>query len=238
MKIGLLIIATGKYKSFVQPLLESAKKHFMKGHQVIAYVFCDEILKEFTPVVCVQTIIEPYRFPFASLYRYEIFDKYRDMLLQNDYLFYCDADMRFVADIGDEILPDITGLTAIQHPGFYKGGWGSQNTHVKSTAYIPASRRRRYYCGGFQGGTAVEYLKMASVLKNNIQKDLLTATNINFTDNSGVLADYHDETHYNWYMSYRRPKVLTPSYCYPESWDLPFEKKLLALNKNHTEIRS
>ena len=32
--------------------------------------------------------------------------------------------------------------------------------------------------------------------------------------------------------------ILDPSYCYPESWDLPFPKRLLALDKHHEEIRA
>jgi len=37
--------------------------------------------------------------------------------------------------------------------------------------------------------------------------------------------------------TFNQPKFLDPSYCYPESWNLPYEKKLLALDKNHQEIR-
>jgi hypothetical protein len=38
---------------------------------------------------------------------------------------------------------------------------------------------------------------------------------------------------------FTRPTLeLTPSYCYPESWDMPFDKKLLALDKDHEEYRN
>jgi len=43
----------------------------------------------------------------------------------------------------------------------------------------------------------------------------------------------------NRYFHEKTPTVqLSPSYCYPESWSLPFDKKLLALNKNHNQIRN
>jgi histo-blood group ABO system transferase len=50
---------------------------------------------------------------------------------------------------------------------------------------------------------------------------------------------WHDESHFNRYMIDNPPtKILTPSYCYGESMNIPFPKKLLALNKNHSEFRS
>ena len=38
-KIGLLVIATGKYDMFVPPLFKSVKKHFMNNHDVTVFVF-------------------------------------------------------------------------------------------------------------------------------------------------------------------------------------------------------
>jgi len=32
-------------------------------------------------------------------------------------------------------------------------------------------------------------------------------------------------------------KILTPEYCYPEEEKLPFEKKILALRKDHKAMR-
>jgi len=53
-----------------------------------------------------------------------------------------------------------------------------------------------------------------------------------------LIAVWHDESHYNRYLIDTPPThILSPSYCYPESWRLPFEKKLLALDKNHREMR-
>ena len=35
------MIATGKYIDFIAPLIASARKYFLKGHQVTFYVFTD-----------------------------------------------------------------------------------------------------------------------------------------------------------------------------------------------------
>jgi hypothetical protein len=32
--------------------------------------------------------------------------------------------------------------------------------------------------------------------------------------------------------------MLDPRYCYPESWDLPFVKILVALDKDHAAMRA
>ena len=49
----------------------------------------------------------------------------------------------------------------------------------------------------------------------------------------------HDESQINRYVYDHPPDlVLTPSYCYPEGWDLPFTPRILALNKDHDIIRS
>ncbi len=40
-KVGLLVIATGKYKVFLSQLIESAKKLFLKNHNIHFYIFTD-----------------------------------------------------------------------------------------------------------------------------------------------------------------------------------------------------
>jgi hypothetical protein len=41
-----------------------------------------------------------------------------------------------------------------------------------------------------------------------------------------------------YFIDNQPTKILDPSYCYPESWNIPFNKKLLALDKNHSDVRS
>ena len=68
---------------------------------------------------------------------------------------------------------------------------------------------------------------MSKTIKERVDKDL----------EKDVIAIWHDESQMNRYFIDNIPKLLNPSYCYPESWNIPFEKKLLALDKNHSEIR-
>lgn len=238
-KVGIILISTRKYDIFLQPLIDSMEEFFLKGEPYDIYLFTDkpEVKLESTRGIIHRRAIPSYAFPFATLYRYKTMVKNIDVFTSR-YLFYLDVDMRLVSEVGDEMLG--SGLTVVQHPGYFNGGWGSRKTHPSSISYLPPSMWHDYYCGGTQGGTTEEYLEMAKILNEAIDIDMDTAQHMGYTKNDGILAEWHDESFYNWYIkTHAGPlHILTPSYCYPESWNIPFEKKILALDKNHKEIRS
>ncbi len=62
------------------------------------------------------------------------------------------------------------------------------------------------------------------MLSKNIEQDLSV----------GVIARWHDESHWNWYLNTNpnMVKIISPSYLYPEGFDLPFEPKILIRGKN------
>jgi len=227
MKIGLLVIATNKYIKFVYPLWESVKRHFMTKtpHEVTMFVFTDQ------PDVPPGTVRIPHEhkpWPAPTLMRYHAFLENQDKLKDQDYLFYCDADMLFVDDVGEEILGEVV---ATIHPGFYNKPREqfSYETRPQSQAYMPPGCGTQYFAGGFNGGRATRYLGMAKELAGWIDRD----------KKNGIIAVWHDESHWNKWLAGNPPTVkLSPSYCYPESWALPFPKKLLALDKDHAEMRS
>ena len=227
MKIGLLVIATGKYTQFIPPLFKSVQKHFMNGHEVNIFVFTDGKIPENNIIKRVEQ--KHLGWPNATLKRYHVFDKNKDTLSKMDYLFYCDADMKFIADVGDEILPEKSsnGLVGTEHPGFHGGRRGTYETRKESTAYVSPNEGVTYCAGGFNGGTSKAFLRMSKTIKERVDKDL----------EKDVIAVWHDESQMNRYFIDNVPKVLNPGYCYPESWNIPFDKKLLALDKNHSEIR-
>ena len=224
MKIGLLLIATGKYDRFILPLLKSSKKHFFKNEEVHYFLFTDtKKWKESEYLHIIPKMHEPY--PAPTLKRYETFINHKEELQKMDYLFYCDIDMLFVDDINEEILGD---RVATLHP-LYVNSRGTPETRMNSKAGIAPHEKMSYFAGGFNGGSSEAFLKMSEVLSNNIKEDL----------NNGIVAIWHDESHMNRYFIDNPPtKILSPSYCYPESWNLPYKKILLALDKNHAEVRS
>lgn len=221
-KVGLLIVATGQYIQFVEPLVNSAEKYFCVNHEVRYFVFTDA--KDFNHSKV--TIIEHKRlgWPLDTLQRFNVYSHNKDNYKDMDYLFAVDADMLFVAPVGDEILSDRVGT---QHPGFV-GRRGTYETRSSSKAYIGSHEGKMYFAGGFNGGSCNEFLKMAKTITENINEDM----------EKNIIAIWHDESHLNRYFVDNPPTcILNPSYCYPESWNLPYPKKLLALDKNHAKLR-
>ncbi len=225
-KVGLLVVATGRYIQFVEPLLASADKHFLPEQEVTYVIFTDQ------PVTFQENIqrniirVEQKRlgWPYDTMMRLAMYAQQKELLQAMDYLFACDADMLFVDTVGNEIIGE---RVATQHPGFV-GKRGTYETRKTSTAYIAPDEGSHYFAGGFNGGSSKEFLTLAETITHHIEIDL----------SNNIIAIWHDESHLNRYFIDTPPTViLNPSYCYPESWKLPYPKKLLALDKNHAEIR-
>lgn len=221
-KVGLLVVATGKYISFVRPLLDSASRHFCPGHEVTYFIFTDGEPPAYPNVI--KFYHERVGWPYDTMMRCAMYLQHAQELREMDYLFACDADMLFVDTVGSEIFAD---RVATQHPGFV-GKRGSYEDRVISTACVRRNEGEYYFAGGFYGGSAEEFLKMTRTMVANIFIDL----------DKDIIAVWHDESHLNRYFIDNPPtKILNPEYCYPESWKLPYHKRLLALDKNHSEFQ-
>ncbi len=225
MKIGLIIIATNKYIQFLKTLLESADEYFLPGQDVTYFIFTDNDIDLSSYREIVKIDIMHREWPWMTLGRYDIFKNNKEVLGKMDYLYYCDVDMKFVNIVGNEIISD---RVATQHPGFF-GKRGTPEQNISSLAFVSNNENMQYFAGGFNGGSSKEYLNMSEHIANNISIDYLR----------GIIAIWHDESHMNRYFIDNPPTlILSPSYCYGESMNIPFEKKLIALDKNHNEIRS
>lgn len=215
--ISVCVIATNKYKEFIAPLVKSIERYFLVGHEVRLFIFSDAERAALP--------IPSYKYPEATLLRYEIMTQIprKDY---GDYIFYIDVDMEIVDHVYMDILDHIV---AVQHPGYYKGGWGSTNVDSRSTAFLPRGKWGKYYAGGFQGGRTDLYYPIMEQLRDNIRKDT----------EKGIIAEWHDESHWNAYLAYNPPTtILDPSYCMPEArwkrriWGVNhLEPKILALEK-------
>lgn len=224
--IGILLIATGKYVSFLDQFIDSAEKYFMRGpnYKITYFVFTDA--KYDRPNVL--RIYQRHRkFPYPTLMRYHIFLNSRKILSKMDYLFYCDVDTRFVGPVGKEILGK---LVATRHGLFYdieRKNFTYENRE-ESRAYISSSEGKYYFCGGFNGGLAKFYLEMAQHIANSIDLDI----------KNKITAVWHDESHLNrYFVDYPPDKILHPGYCYPEGGNIPFAPFLIALDKDHASMR-
>jgi histo-blood group ABO system transferase len=162
--------------------------------------------------------------PYDTMLRFQMYFDNWQMISDQDYLYACDADMLFVGDVGDEILGE---RVATLHPAFFCKR-GTYETNPRSQACVRRNEGEHYFAGGFYGGKREAFLHILETNISNINKDL----------ERGMIAVWHDESHWNRYcIDFPPTVILSPSYCYPQSWHLPFEKKLLALDKNHAEFR-
>ena len=238
MRIGIFLISTGNYGVFLPPLIASIDKYFFIDDNIDIYLFTDKThnLVNYPRINVIRIPMEHKPFPAPTLFRYANFIKVA-YIINSDFLFYMDVDMLITAAVGKEILPDMEkdgGLTATLHPGFYNGG-GSWCEDVNSLAFTPKERQVKYYAGGFQGGETKAYLSACAEMAQNIQLD----------EKNGVMAAWHDESHFNAYLSVRTPKTLDPGYCMVEqpelrkAWGISyFTPKIIALKKNHDVMRN
>jgi glycosyltransferase involved in cell wall biosynthesis/SAM-dependent methyltransferase len=233
--VGLLIIATGKYHTFIQGLISSADRYFFNGIANVSYYIFTETprdIQSFRPIVYVPTEHRP--FPYASMNRYQYFTQNADKFGKENYLFYIDVDCLFVDHVSTEILQDLVG---VRHCGFLGGG-APFETNPASTSYVEPSKQRFYYGGGFQGGKRERYLEAAKWCYEALEKDIA----------NGIIPVWHDESILNKYFSENPPSInLSPAYHFPQNdieryrakWSpYNFQAKILLLSKDHQAVRS
>jgi hypothetical protein len=175
-------------------------------------------------------------FPEASLMRYQLICNYfKDVLPGEDVLVFSDADMLFVRDPSAIKLGTDRQPTFTLHPGFWRpalvehlkvylnsprvflidlylrlryGGIGTWETRPRSSAYIPRSARKAYFCGGFWFANRLCFLRVCEEIAHSIQVD----------QENGLMASWHDESYLNAF-ALRADKIeLDPSYCFEPSY--------------------
>jgi len=231
MKICILTIATNKYIQFVEQLYNNIEEHFLNGHEIEGIIFTEHEVEVSDNIKVSHIEHEPW--PMPTLKRYNYFMKEADHISKYDYCFYFDVDMGLVAKVGDEVLSD---LVATMHPyqSFSPKEQRTYERNPKSLACVHiGDEGEYYYAGGFNGGSTKEFLKMSEVISNRVTKEL----------EHDIIALWHDESHMNRYLIDNPPSLtLTPSYCFAEEQmgnpDYPFEPKIIALKKNHNELRN
>lgn len=228
MKIGILYLCTGRYTVFFNRFYSSCENKFLPDSVKNYLVFTDnpkqiKIRKKNIRIFSQQFL----GWPDDTLHRFHIFSKIEDLLEEMDYLFFFNANILFRKIIGHEILPtkNDNWLVGVQHPGFFNKNPMdfTYERNPVSSACIEMGKGNIYYAGGLNGGRTQEFLHLIHTLKNNIQTD----------HDNGQLAIWHDESHLNKYFIDHPPRTLDPGYLYPEGSKIPFEKRIILLNKNY-----
>ena len=226
-KIGILYICTGSYVQFWKDFYISFEKYFLNNSCIEYFVFTDaeKIYGEAGNQRIHKLFQSDLGWPDNTLFRFKMFKRIAEDLKQFDYIFFMNSNIVCTKSVTEEMfLPLKENLLVVQHPGWYgnKPYEYPYDRQKKSNAYIPRYKGDIYVCGGVNGGKTNEFLKLINELDSKIQEDY----------DKGIIAKWHDESHINKYILERNDyKVLSPSYCYPEDWDIPYETIFLLRDK-------
>jgi histo-blood group ABO system transferase len=216
MKILLNIIATNKYISFLDVICPTIGSNFFKNSEITVLVHTNselpEGLEKYNKIKFIKNPIEHENWPLTTLKRFHYFLSCEEILREHDYCFYIDADSQFIGEMEENILPEVGTIGTI-HPCLFSGN-GTPDRNPNSQAYIPYGANNRYFCGGFFGASALEFIKMSHQIMENIDQDL----------KNGVMAIWHDESHLNKWFFLNPPNLIL---------DNPF-----AIAENLTTIQS
>lgn len=210
MKIAILYVATGRYIAFWEDFYKSCEELFITDAQKTYFVFTDAeniYGQENDNVIKIHQ--EKLGWPYDTLMRFKMFLTQEEKLKEHDYIFFFNANMKFVQPVGHEVLPDEEhcGFVAGLHPGNYRRSIDEVPycRNEKSLAYIPYGQGKYYVQGCLNGGTRDAYLEFCHTCMENTQKDL----------DNGVIAEVHDESHLNKYVLDKNILVLPCNYLYP-----------------------
>lgn len=226
MKIGIITIATGKYSIYVPDLVQTCEEFFLKNYEKTYYVYTDSEISAFKGAEKVIKIEqEKLGWPYDSMLRFHMFTEFSEILLENDYIFFMNANMKIVSEVDPSILPEENscGIVATLHPGYYEKSDLPYENNTRSEFYVPLNKRNLYFQGCFNGGITSKFLEMSKILKDKMDIDM----------KNNIIPIWHDETAMNWYLVEKKPKILPPIYAYPEYCDgETIKKSLIEKNEN------
>ena len=237
--LGVLSIATNVYLKYWKALALSIDSTVRSIDTITLHVFTDQadearaFARDLARVTVHVHEIEPLRWPEATLFRYKIFAKHREVLTE-PYLLYLDADTLVTADFERDLLElmENHGVLLVEqagswrpshwtrllrfyalHPGaifadvmkiIREGGLGTWELRPESTAFVPRSQRKEYVTGAVWMGRRDSFFDMVSELADRVDVDWA----------KDIVAVWHDESHLNWWSATHRPYLLDPRYYF------------------------
>ena len=213
----------GKYDIFFKELYDSTKKYFLPELEKKYFLFTDKKFDEKEDLT--QIYQEKMGWPYDSMMRFHLIKKIKNELLNYDYVYFLNLNMKAVQFLGKEIIPTETNdfLMGCEHPLHYD--WPVEKLpyerNPKSCLHIPLGEGKTYYQGCFNGGRSDKFLEMAEILSKKIKTD----------HNNNIIPIWHDESALNWFYKNKNPLKLPYSYIYPEEMNLPQSPIMIQRNK-------
>jgi hypothetical protein len=228
MKVAILFVCIGDYSIFWREFRASAEKALVPDAERSFIVFSDQPVDRF-PGADHVVYQDNLGWPLNTLYRFRMFLRISDLLRQYDNVVFFNANCEFCNVISaTELFGSESDLVACRHPGFYNKS-SDQFTYerrTESSAYV--AHGSVYVAGGLMGGRTSVFLEVCKELHSNIEADF----------DRGVLAIWHDESHWNAFINHRAPALgqkvhlLDPGFLYPEGWQIPFTPRIMLREKS------
>lgn len=241
-RVAILYICTGEYVAFWEEFYKSMEEYFLPESIKEYFVFTDsetiygENSEDTNATERIHRIEqENLGWPGNTLYRFRMFLRAEDRLRDFDYIFFFNANIVIKTMIlEDEFLPIEEDLLVVKHPGYFDKPTYEfpYERRKKSTAFIPYGEGDIYAWGGLNGGKAKVFLALI--------KDRAKAIDVDWEKK--IIAKWHDESQLNYYIYQCQKtgsmsvKVLDSTYAWAEGWNLPFECKVLVIDKQ-TKIK-
>lgn len=229
MKIAILYICTGKYDVFWSEFYDSCKKMFCPEQEKHFFVFTDSQrihVDDYTSIIYQDNL----GWPFNTLYRYKMFLRIKEELLNFDKVVFFNGNCVFVDKIKfNEFFGVESKLLACLHPGFFNKNHAEYTYEKRDVSKAFVTKPWKYFAGGINGGDSQLFLDICHKISENIENDL----------RNGIVALWHDESHWNALLNNERSliepilHILSPAYLYPNNWEIPFSAKIRLRDKNN-----
>ncbi len=227
MKVAVLYICTGDYIKFWSGFYQSAETHFLPRTDRHYFVFTDGQVEPAKDITVVSQ--DSLGWPFNTVYRFRMFLRIRPEPQSFSHVVFLNANcvVQRLIDV-DEFFAPGADLIACRHPGFFDKLTSTYTYERRPQSKACVAKGAIYRAGGLMGGTACAFLAAAEEIAGNIEADL----------ENGLVALWHDESHWNAYLDGRAPAAgtvvhdLSPGFLYPEGWTIPFEPRILLREKS------
>ncbi|XP_030623871.1 globoside alpha-1,3-N-acetylgalactosaminyltransferase 1-like [Chanos chanos] len=219
-RVGLVVLAVGRYVHYLQGLLSSAELNFLPEVAVTYYILTDSP-RQLDPPPSLGPMRKLRVIPVAempglkrlALRRMDLLAKFikEQVQWEVDYVYCMDVDQTFTGPVETEILGK---LVATLHPGFYNKPRQTfpYETDKESAAFVFEGEGDYYYTSEFYGGLCKRVLALVQSCSQLILKD----------EERGIHARILEESYLNRYLINNRPTcVLSPEYSWWESQNSP-----------------
>jgi hypothetical protein len=247
-RIGFFTIATNQYVLMLEEQLAAISEQIKQlGWKYVVATDQAEHLSKFLRGAKLTNYVRvlqcpPYVFPLASMLRFKYI---KNEMNEFTHICYLDCDMRIENPLAlDRAIKSAHSVNLVRHPGWdrdyglkvrvkermaellvkiEKGALGSWENRKKSTAWVPRSKRARYFAGGIFFGPAVLVKQMSESCDTWMDSDF----------KSGIVAAFHDESYLNRWATVNDFAEQGPEFCFTEyPWLPKFRVIVRALDKS------